>query len=76
MLTTEVKAALEGTIGTNVRVSKTVGVEFLISQSRSDKVIRLAFPLSSIQGHIAQIRQTLLPCNCAGPGAGSLIALA
>jgi two-component system, OmpR family, phosphate regulon sensor histidine kinase PhoR len=73
----EVKAALEGATGTNVRVSKTVGVEFLyLAVPGGDKVVRLAFPLSSIQGHIAQIRQTLLRGTALALALALLIALA
>jgi two-component system phosphate regulon sensor histidine kinase PhoR len=73
----EVKAALEGATGTNVRVSKTVGVEFLyLAVLGGDKVVRLAFPLSSIQGHIAQIRQTLMRGTALALALALLIALA
>src|SRR5258708_4025911 len=57
----EVKAALEGNTGTAVRQSNTVGTEFLyVSVPGGDKIVRLALPLSAIQGHVAQIRKTLL----------------
>src|ERR1700682_54000 len=73
----EVKAALEGTIGTNIRVSRTVGIEFLyLAVPGGDRVVRLAFPLSSIQGHIAQIRQTLLRGTALALALALLIALA
>lgn len=57
----EVAAALSGKVGSASRRSHTVGIEFLyVAAPSGDKVVRLAYPLSSIQGHIAEIRQTLL----------------
>jgi len=57
----EVAAALAGKTGSATRLSRTVGIEFLyVAVPSGDKVVRLAYPLSSIQGHIAGIRQTLL----------------
>ncbi len=57
----EVAAALQGKPGTATRLSHTVGVEFLyLAAPSGDKVVRLAYPLSSIQGHLWEIRRTLL----------------
>src|SRR5712671_1864075 len=57
----EVQAALEGKTGAAVRQSNAVGSEFLyLAVPSGDKVVRLALPLSAIQGHVAQIRKTLL----------------
>src|SRR5579859_553340 len=57
----EVAAALQGKPGTATRLSRTVGVEFLyLAAPSGDKVVRLAYPLSSIQGHLWEIRRTLL----------------
>ncbi len=57
----EVLAALEGKTGAAVRQSNAVGTEFLyLAVPSGDKVVRLALPLSAIQGHVAQIRKTLL----------------
>jgi two-component system phosphate regulon sensor histidine kinase PhoR len=57
----EVAAALAGKVGSDTRRSHTVGIEFLyVAAPSGDKVVRLAYPLSSIQGHISEIRQTLL----------------
>lgn len=57
----EVAAALTGKVGSATRLSHTVGIEFLyVAAPSGDKVVRLAYPLSRIQGHIADIRKTLL----------------
>jgi two-component system, OmpR family, phosphate regulon sensor histidine kinase PhoR len=57
----EVAAALSGTVGSATRRSHTVGIEFLyVAAPSGDKVVRLAYRLSSIQSHISAIRQTLL----------------
>jgi two-component system phosphate regulon sensor histidine kinase PhoR len=57
----EVSAALSGKVGSDMRRSHTVGIEFLyVAAPSGDKVVRLAYPLSSIQGHISGIRQTLV----------------
>ncbi len=57
----EIAAALSGKIGSSTRLSHTVGVEFLyLAVPSGDKVVRLAYPLASIQQHIASIRSKLL----------------
>lgn len=57
----EVAAALAGNVGSATRLSHTVGIEFLyVAAPSGDKVVRLAYPLSSIQGHISGIRRNLL----------------
>jgi two-component system phosphate regulon sensor histidine kinase PhoR len=57
----EIAAALSGQIGNSSRLSRTVGIEFLyVAAPSGDKVVRLAYRLSSIQGHIAAIRKALL----------------
>ena len=59
----EVAAALNGATGTATRRSRTVGVEFFyvaILVPGGDKVARLAYPISSIRTHVAEIRTTLL----------------
>ncbi|MGC2698281.1 MAG: ATP-binding protein [Candidatus Angelobacter sp.] len=57
----EVAAALTGRTGSATRVSHTVGIEFLyVAVPSGDKVVRLAYPLSSIRGHISGIRSSLL----------------
>jgi two-component system phosphate regulon sensor histidine kinase PhoR len=57
----EIKAALAGQTGTSTRLSHTVGIEFLyVAVPSGDKVVRLAYPLSSIHSHIAGVRATLL----------------
>jgi two-component system phosphate regulon sensor histidine kinase PhoR len=53
-----------------------VGVEFLyLAVPGGDKVVRLAFPLSSIHGHVAQIRQTLLRGTALALALALLVAL-
>lgn len=57
----EVAAALAGKTGSATRLSHTVGIEFLyVAVPSGDKIVRLAYPLSSIQMHIAGIRASLL----------------
>src|SRR5437016_6216254 len=57
----EVAAALQGKTGKATRLSHTVGVEFLyVAAPSGDKVVRLAYPLSSIRSHLGEIRRTLL----------------
>jgi two-component system phosphate regulon sensor histidine kinase PhoR len=57
----EVAAALAGKTGISSRLSHTVGIEFLyVAAPSGDKVVRLAYPLSSIQNHVAQVRSSLL----------------
>lgn len=57
----EVAAALSGKTGSATRRSHTVGIEFLyVAVPSGDKIVRLAYPLSSIQNHIAQVRSALL----------------
>ncbi|HEX9255919.1 MAG TPA: HAMP domain-containing protein, partial [Candidatus Angelobacter sp.] len=57
----EVVAALAGKIGSSSRVSHTVGIEFLyLAVPSGDKIVRLAYPLSSLQRNLASIRADLL----------------
>jgi two-component system, OmpR family, phosphate regulon sensor histidine kinase PhoR len=57
----EIAAALTGKTGSATRLSHTVGIEFLyVAVPSGDKVVRLAYPLSSIQEHVAQIRSALI----------------
>jgi len=57
----EVVAALTGKTGSSSRVSHTVGIEFLyLAVPSGDKIVRLAYPLSSMQQQIASIRSNLL----------------
>src|SRR5437016_6784604 len=57
----EVAAALQGKVGKATRLSHTVNVEFLYMAAPSgDRVVRLAYPLTSIHSHRAEIRRTLL----------------
>jgi two-component system phosphate regulon sensor histidine kinase PhoR len=57
----EIAAALGGKVGSSTRLSHTVGIEFLyLAVPSGDKIVRLAYPLSSIQQHIANIRSNLM----------------
>jgi two-component system, OmpR family, phosphate regulon sensor histidine kinase PhoR len=57
----EIAAALAGKIGSSTRLSHTVGIEFLyLAVPSGDKVVRLAYPLATIQQHVAAIRGNLL----------------
>jgi two-component system phosphate regulon sensor histidine kinase PhoR len=57
----EVVDALGGKTGSSTRLSHTVGVEFLyLAVPSGDKIVRLAYPLSSIRQHIANIRSNLM----------------
>src|SRR5580765_577627 len=57
----EIAAALGGKVGSSTRLSHTVGVEFLyLAVPSGDKVVRLAYPLATIQQHIANIRSNLM----------------
>jgi two-component system, OmpR family, phosphate regulon sensor histidine kinase PhoR len=57
----EVVSALNGSPGAATRLSKTVGIEFLyVAVPAGDKVVRLAYPLSSIAAQIARIRGALM----------------
>jgi two-component system phosphate regulon sensor histidine kinase PhoR len=57
----EVAAALGGKTGSSTRLSHTVGIEFLyLAVPSGDKIVRLAYPLSSVQQQIASIRSNLL----------------
>jgi two-component system phosphate regulon sensor histidine kinase PhoR len=57
----EVVAALSGKTGTSSRVSHTVGIEFLyLAVPSGDKIVRLAYPLSSLQQQMSSIRANLL----------------
>lgn len=57
----EISTALAGKTGSSMRLSHTVGIEFLyVAVPSGDKIVRLAYPLSSIQRHINDIRHTLM----------------
>ncbi len=57
----EVVSALNGTPGAATRLSKTVGIEFLyVAVPDGDKIVRLAYPLSTVRAQISRIRGALL----------------
>ena len=57
----EVADALGGKTGSSTRLSHTVGVEFLyLAVPSGDKIVRLAYPLSSMRQHVADIRSNLM----------------
>jgi two-component system phosphate regulon sensor histidine kinase PhoR len=73
----EVAAALAGKTGSNMRLSHTVGVEFLyVAVPSGDKVARLAFPLTVFRAHISEIRSTLLKATALALAFALLLALA
>src|ERR1700704_4857564 len=57
----EIAAAQSGKTGSSTRLSHTVGIEFLyLAVPSGDKIVRLAYPLSSVQQQIASTRSNLL----------------
>ena len=57
----EVAGALSGKTGSSTRLSHTVGIEFLyLAVPSGDKIVRLAYPLSSMRQHVADIRSNLM----------------
>lgn len=73
----EVAAALAGKTGSATRLSHTVGIEFLyVAVPSGDKIVRLAYPLSSIKNHIAQVRSTLFRATMLALLLALLLALA
>jgi two-component system, OmpR family, phosphate regulon sensor histidine kinase PhoR len=57
----EVIAALQGRSGADTRVSRSVGVEFLyVAVPSGDKIARLAYPIATLRGHVAEIRRSLV----------------
>lgn len=60
----EFQAALKGQSGTNVRLSQSVGIEFLYAATPvKNGAVRLAYPLSGIQSTTAQVRHNLLEAS-------------
>ncbi len=56
--------ALHGRTGSNVRRSRTLGVDFLyVAVPIQDGALRLAYPLASVQTALAQVRSTLLQAS-------------
>ncbi|HEX7288830.1 MAG TPA: ATP-binding protein, partial [Candidatus Angelobacter sp.] len=73
----EVAAALAGKTGSNMRLSHTVGVEFLyVAVPSGDKVARLAFPLAVFRAQISDIRSSLLKATSLALAFALLLALA
>lgn len=57
----EFQAALQGTAGSAIRPSRTVGVDFLyIAVPAANGAVRLAHPLSALHQSLAEIRRELL----------------
>lgn len=57
----EFVTALHGSIGTNVRRSRTLGIDFLYAAAPiPGGAVRLAYPLSSLNAITGQVRRTLL----------------
>lgn len=54
-------AALQGKIGSNIRRSHTLGIEFLyVAAPVKGGAVRLAYPLAEIRQTLAEVRRTLL----------------
>jgi two-component system phosphate regulon sensor histidine kinase PhoR len=57
----EFVAALQGAIGSNVRRSRTLGIDFMyVAAPIPNGAVRLAYPLSSLNAITGQVRRTLL----------------
>lgn len=59
-------AALNGQVGSNVRRSHTLGIEFMyVATPVKNGAVRLAYPLSAIQSTTAQVRRNLVEASLA-----------
>lgn len=57
----EFRAALDGRVGTDIRRSHTLGVEFLyVAVPVEGGAVRLAYPLAGIRETLSEVRRTLL----------------
>jgi two-component system phosphate regulon sensor histidine kinase PhoR len=57
----EIAMALKGNMGSDTRLSHTVGKEFLyVAVPSGNQIARLAYPLATVRTHIADIHNTLL----------------
>lgn len=71
----EFVAALHGSIGSNTRRSKTVGIDFLYTAAPiTDGAVRLAYPLQAIQQTDAQVRRSLLRASLVAALIAALLA--
>jgi len=71
----EFAAALHGGLGTHVRLSRTVGIEFLyVALPTSAGAVRLAYPLSAVEQANAEVRRTLIGASAVALLAALLIA--
>lgn len=62
----EFKAALNGQIGSDVRRSHTLGIEFMyVAAPVQNGAVRLAYPLSAIQITTAQVRRNIVEASVA-----------
>ncbi len=60
----EFRAALRGSVGSDTRLSHTVGIEFLyVAVPVRDGAVRLDYPLSAVQHANEQVRRTLLKAS-------------
>ena len=72
----EFRAALAGRLGTNTRLSRTLGIEFHYVAVPTDfGAVRLAYPLSSIRAEGAKARKELLLASAAALLVGLALAL-
>jgi len=71
----EFVAALNGKVGSNIRRSHTVGIEFLyVAAPTSFGAVRLAYPITSIQERVAAIRRNLLGASAVALGLSIILA--
>lgn len=57
----EFQAALRGELGSSIRSSKTVGIEFMyVAVPIRHGAVRLAYPLATIQQNLAEVRREVL----------------
>jgi two-component system, OmpR family, phosphate regulon sensor histidine kinase PhoR len=71
----EFKAALKGGIGTDVRRSHTLGIDFMYTAAPiPGGAVRLAYPLSSLAAITGQVRHTLLLSSILAVGLALILA--
>jgi two-component system phosphate regulon sensor histidine kinase PhoR len=71
----EFVAALHGNIGSNIRRSHTLGIEFLyVAAPIKGGAVRLAYPLAEIEETLGEVRKTLLMASMAAFAAAVILA--
>jgi two-component system, OmpR family, phosphate regulon sensor histidine kinase PhoR len=72
----EFVAALNGNVGTDTRISRTLGIEFVYAAApTSFGAVRLAYPLASVRAGISKIEKELLEASAVSFLVGLAIAL-